>query len=253
MDSLILIKKEDIYPFYKSEYFFERMFRKYSYIFPINRSRKLAGLVADLMGDGHIQKHTSWRLDYTSKSKQELLRFEKELCSLFGIKGKIRPCTTNKYSKTFNYGVNVKPVALALHLCGAPKGAKVFQKFDIPSWILEDKEYFRAFIHRLFCCEGNVDYQKPAIELRMHKEKSIVSDGIKFFNKIKKYLKFYFDIITTNVFTGRSFSRKDGRETVEVRLKICRKEPVNKFVKEIDFPPQTSNKKRIFSILNGNL
>ena len=73
------------------------MLNKYDYLFPIKGSTKLAGIVADLIGDGHLQVHPKWRIDYTSKRLSELERFNTEIFLLFGYRGKIRKNTTNKY------------------------------------------------------------------------------------------------------------------------------------------------------------
>ena len=50
----------------------------------------LAGIVADIMGDGHLQGPPKWRMDYTSKDITELERFNNEIKGLFGYSGKIR-------------------------------------------------------------------------------------------------------------------------------------------------------------------
>ena len=252
--SKILVNKEDLRKFYVSDYFFDKMLKEREGIFPIIASQELAGLVADLMGDGHLQIGEKNRLDFTSKSKKELKRFESTIYNLFSVKGKIRPCTTNKFGKTFNYGVNCKPIALILYLIGVPKGAKVLQSFKIPSWILEDKEYFRIFVYRLFCCEGTVDYSaNPFIEISMNKEETILDTGFYFFNTIKNYLYTYFNITTNNVYKSTISIRKDKRITQSVRLKIKRKEDIKRFTQEIGFPNNTSKKRKLICTVKGNI
>lgn len=229
------------------------MLKKYEYLFPAKPSIELAGIVADLIGDGNLQGEPKWRFDFVSKDKNELNRFAKQIFELYKIKGKIRPCTTNKFGETFLYGVNCKPLARILYLSGVPYGAKVLTEFNIPSWILEDKEYFRSFINRLFYCEGTVDYSNsPFIEIKMYKADYLIANGVDFFETIKKYLFLYFGIISNNVYVnGKSF-RKDGIITLGVRLKIKRKKEVLRFVKEIGFPKKEVDRNKLMNIINRN-
>ena len=189
---------------------------------------KLAGIVADLMGDGHLQNPPKNRFDYTSKSIDELKRFESEIYNLFKIKGKIRRCTTNKY-KTYNYGVNNKKTALFLNSIGVPRGNKVLNKFLIPEWIMKDKLKFARFINRLFCCEAHVDINYPSIDIRMYKSSKLINDGIEFFNQIKNGLDKHYRIISTNPFLSGNNIRKDGVHTYGIRLKIKRKDSLKKY------------------------
>lgn len=234
----ILVDLEKIRPLYKSNKGFNLMLRRYKSLFPIKESVELAGIVVDIIGDGNLQGEPKWRFDYCSKDKEELNRFGKEIKQLFYIDGKIRACTTNPYGESYLYGVNCKPLARSLFLAGVPYGEKVMKYFIVPNWILQDKEYFRMFVFRLFCCEGTVDYSKNSfIELKMNKAEHLVDDGILFFQMIKDYLFYYFGIITNNIFLGEETTRrKDGLKTVRIRLKIKRKAKVKKFVKKIGFP-----------------
>lgn len=132
----------------------------------------MAGVVADLMGDGHLQGAPIWRVDFTSKSIKELKRFEKTINLLFNKKGVIRSCNSNKYGKTYNIGINCSPVSRILLLCGVPQGQKVLTNFIVPKWILSDKECFKKFCQRLFTCEGSIlkeTDRKPRIRLEMWK------------------------------------------------------------------------------------
>src|SRR3989344_2565483 len=158
----ILVSKEDIKQFYITERGFNSMLKKYAYLFPIKGSKELAGLVADIMGDGNLQGYPKWRFDFCSKSKETL--------NIFGV--------------SYLYGVNCKRLSKSLYYIGVPSGEKVTQGFKIPNWILEDKEYFREFISRLFICEGSVDYSAPSVKLGMSKIIPLLNDGFYFFNQI---------------------------------------------------------------------
>jgi len=96
-----------------------------------------------------------------------LERFNDQIKCIFGIEGKARECTTNFY-KTYNLGVNNKPLARILAQVGVPIGNKTNVKFLIPYWIIEDKNNFARSINRLFSCEGSVDIKSSCIELIMH-------------------------------------------------------------------------------------
>ena len=195
------------------------------------------------MGDGHLQHPPKNRLDYTSKSIKELNRFGKEIYDVFKINGKIRKCSTNKY-KTYNYGVNNKTLALFLHSIGVPAGAKVFQDFRVPKWILQDRRFFARFINRLFSCECGVDVSSKCIEIRMHKSLNLLKEGIGFFNDIRFYLGKYYDIRTTKPFLAGDLSlRRDGHHTKGIRMKIKNKESLINFQKFISIEDKEKQKK----------
>lgn len=142
----MIVNEKELLTYYFNSVRGKNALSKYKTKLPFKPSEQMAGLIGDIFGDGHLQGDPKWRIDYTSKSKDELKRFEKEIIDVFNVWGKIRECKTNTYGKTFNYGVNYKAVAITLHLFGAPSGNKVLQNFDIPQWILENKKFFRRFI-----------------------------------------------------------------------------------------------------------
>lgn len=230
-----LISYQDTLKTYKSRIHGIRALSKYKDWFPLKSSPELSAIAADLMGDGHLQDEPKLRLDYTSKSIEELNRFNQEIFKLFGLKGKIRDCKTNTYG-TKNLGINNKPLVRVLKLAGVPAGNKVLQDFAIPSWILNDKNNFSRFINRLFSCEGCVDISSKCIEIKMSKSLNLIEEGINFFKEIKFYLEKYFEIRTTNPFLeGRENLRKDGIRTKGIRLKIKNKESIRNFRKYIQF------------------
>ena len=171
---------------YKSKFHGREALKKYKQWFPIYPSSGLAGIVADLIFDGHLQLEPKLRLDYTSKSKNELRRFEAEIYNIFKLNGKIRACTSNKFSKTYNYGVNCKPLARVLILLGVPTGAKVLKPFRVPRWIIKNEHCFRIFVKRMFDCEGSIWNKKYSwIGIEMWKERRLIKNGIEFFNDIR--------------------------------------------------------------------
>ena len=239
----VLLTYDEVLATYKNKQSGKKALVRYRALFPIRSSARVAGIIADLMGDGHLQPWPKLRIDYTSKSTIELQRFNNEIHAFFGVKGRVRKCTTNRYG-TKNIGVNNKPLARTLGLLGVPAGNKVFQRFPIPTWILNDKAYFARFINRLISCEGCVDTKNRYIELKMYKTTELLEDGMVFFRQIKQGLKNHFGIETTEPFLeGRTNRRKDGRTTKGIRIKIKRKEAVKRFYEHIGIEDKKKHKK----------
>ena len=214
--SNILVNKTNFVNSYEIKECGFKAYEKYRCWFPVKPSERLAGIIADLMGDGHIQGNGPWRLDFTSKYKKELLRFENEIYSLFKVKGKIRPCTTNKYS-TYNYGVNCKPLIKILEICGAPSGAKVLKSFKISDWIINNKKYYKSFIKRLFLCEGHLG--KNEIKIEMAKAEYLIKDGIV---KAKEFAYRAKDLLL-NSFGFVDLMLRKGMEAVDLHRRLAKK------------------------------
>ncbi len=65
-----LVTLENLVGGYEKPYLIDYM--KIGGWLPIFPSKELAGIVADLMGDGHIQGKPRWKFDYTSYSTKNL-------------------------------------------------------------------------------------------------------------------------------------------------------------------------------------
>jgi len=251
-----LVTVENVLNLYKSKLQGRESIESRSSWFPIFASPQLAGVVADLMCDGNLQGDPKWRFDFTSKNISELERFRDVIFNLFGVKGKIRLCVTNKFGKTFNFGVNCKLLGRILYLTGVPPGCKVKKEFLVPKWIIEDEECFRAFIKRVFDCEGcvSVEGNGSFIDLGMSKAENLIENGIRFFEQIKKALKDFFEIETTNIFLLTYVNiRKDGIRTRVIKLRIKRLQSLINFWREIGFdnPVKQNKLKTILAIRNG--
>ncbi|MFH1326688.1 MAG: hypothetical protein ABIH59_01005 [archaeon] len=234
----IILRYKDFLKTYKTRGYRIKHLDDYKYLFPIKSNKILAGIIADLICDGNLQKgRDRWRIDFTSKSKKELRRFENEIYTLFRKRGKIRKCTTNKLGKTYNLGVNCSPITRILFLCGAPAGQKVLIPFNIPNWIKKDKKHFKRFSQRVFSCEGSIMYEAnrklPQIRLSMWKAEN-VKEKITFIRELATYLNKHFDIKSTVTLQKRFNLRKDGIITKPLRMYITG-ESVIKFNKEIGF------------------
>jgi len=238
----ILVNYEDLLNTYKSKPAGLLASQKYQDWFPIKKSSVLAGIIADLMGDGHLQGKPKLRLDYTSNSKEELERFNSKIYQLFNIQGKIRSCTTNNYG-TMNLGINNAILTRTLILLGVPSGAKVNKNFSIPNWILTNKNYFSRFVNRLFSCEASIDVKYKCIDFKMHKNKDIAKEGKIFFEQIRFYLQKHFNITSTNVFLSGENKKANGETSVGLRFKIKNKQSLINFYKYIKFDEKEKQNK----------
>lgn len=232
-----ILRYNDFLKTYKTRTYRIRHLENYKYLFPIKSNRILSGIIADLICDGNLQGDPKWRIDFTSKSIDELKRFEKEMIYLFKINGKIRKCVSNRYGKTYNLGINCSPITRILYLCGVPSGQKVLIPFSIPKWIINDKENFKRFAQRVFSCEGGITYEPhrklPQIRLEMWKADK-VNEKINFVEEIGIYLNKYFGIKSTVIKRKVYNIRKDGIITRPTRMYITGESVIN-FQKEVGF------------------
>jgi len=211
--------------------------KKFEKMFPVKSSPLLAGIVGDLMGDGHLQGDPKWRIDFTSKEQSDLKSFENRFKRLFGVGGKIRKCTSNQYSNSFNLGINCAPVARILSKIGVPSGEKVLQNFEIPLWIKSEKECFREFCRQFFTCEGTIMHEEkrksPQIRLENWKSESLTRPN-KLIEELCFYLEDYFKIRTTVSSPSAKCCRKDKVITRPTRIYILG-DSVKLFSNEIGF------------------
>ncbi|NYZ80013.1 hypothetical protein H0N95_02055 [Candidatus Micrarchaeota archaeon] len=239
-----LVTKESFESVYSSDFQAKFQSSVYSRWFPLYPSEELSGLIADITGDGHLQGLPKWRFDYTSASKQELKRFENSLFKTFGIKGKARKCSTNKFGETFNYGVNCKPLSRVLFLCGAPAGNKTNTAFKVPGWISADKKLFSAYCRRLFSCEACVEVKEKSITIEMYKREDLASSHKDYMQSLSDLLQKHFNIKTTRVFGySRRNKRKDGTISKPLKFKIKNKDSIIKFYNEIGFDDKQKQRK----------
>jgi len=234
----IILRYSDFLETYKTRGYRLNHLQKYKKLFPIKSSPILAGLVGDLISDGHLQGNPIWRMDFTSKNIDELNSFNKRMKSLFGIDSKIRKCTSNKYSESFNLGINCAPVTRIFWKIGVPSGQKVIKSFELPVWIKSDRKCFKEFCRHLFACEGTIMHEKkrksPQIRFEHWKSENFFKSGEVFVGNICLYLEKYFGIKTTITFPKQRGNRKDGIVTRPIRVYMLG-ESVRIFSSEIGF------------------
>lgn len=247
----IIVRYRDLLETYKTRSHRIRHLENYKKFFPLKSSEVLAGIVGDLISDGHLQGDPKWRIDFTSKNIPELNDFERRMNLLFETSGKIRECRTNKFGKTFNLGINCSPIARVLLLSGVPDGQKVLKDFSIPDWIKKDKKCFREFCKRVFSCEGCIMHEPrrklPQIRLELWKAQGIKNSLM---HELASYLNKHFNIKST-LKVQKSFNkRKDGVITRPIRLYIVG-ESIKIFFKEVGFEGWKQD--RLRDIMGANL
>jgi len=191
---------------------------RYGNLFPVKPSSSLAGIVADLTGDGHISQGL---IQYISKYRNEVLRFRDEFNHLFNKVGKIRRGPTSK--NTWECVIGNNALVKILNFSGVPFGNKTTQKFEVPRWILDgSKEIKSRYVQRLFDCEGSVFFQNKKrirIRLQLYKLSDYETNLRDYLNQIRKMLS-EFGIKTTNLtYTGLT-KRKDGSVSKGIEFEI---------------------------------
>lgn len=222
--------------------------KKYKHWFPIYSSPKLAGIVADVTGDGHVGQGI---VQFISKDKENVIRFEKEVKNLFDVKSKIRKSPSNK--NTWECLIGGNAFSKILRLSGAPFGDKVKTGFCVPEWIFYgSKDVKKRYVQRLFDCEGSVILQEKAkriiIKINMYKSSALASTNMNFLNQIKSILS-DFGIKTTNCSIAGYTKRKDGITTIGYEFQFYgtrnNMESVKNFKESIDFESRNKKEKLI--------
>ena len=234
----IILRYRDFLETYKTRGYRLNHLEKYRGLFPIKSSPVLAGLFGDLISDGHLQGDPIWRMDFTSKNMDDLDSFNERIKELFGVNSKIRKCTSNKYSESFNLGINCAPVARIFLKLGVPCGQKVMKGFELPSWIKSDKKCFREFCRHLFACEGTIMHNKrrksPQLRFEHWKAEKYFEQGKNFVEDICLHLDVYFKIKTTIGFPKQRGNRKDGIVTRPIRVYVLG-DSVKRFFSRVGF------------------
>lgn len=220
---------------------------RYRSLFPIKSSSHLAGIVADLTGDGHISQGL---IQYISKYKNETLRFRDEFNFLFDKKGKIRKGPTSK--NTWECVIGNNALVKILNFSGVPFGNKTIKKFEVPGWVLNGNKNIRSrYIQRLFDCEGSVFLQNKRrirIKIQLYKLSDYESNLRKYLNQIRKMLS-EFGVKTTNLTYTGIIKRKDNTISKGLEFEIYGTKKnllsILNFQKHINF--ETKRKAKILS------
>ncbi|MGC9310076.1 MAG: hypothetical protein ACP5D2_05300 [Candidatus Nanoarchaeia archaeon] len=231
-----ILRYNDFLLTYKTRGYRLKHLEEWKKFFPIKASPEISGVVGDIFCDGHLQANPKWRIDFTSKDLGELKRFNNSFYNIFKIKGKVRECKYNSFSKSYNLGINCAVVSRILFLLGVPTGEKVLRLFDVPAWIKQDKECFKLFCRRCFTCEGTImhDGRKiPQIRMEFWKQKDLIKKD-KFVKNIAKCLEYHFSIDSSIGYPNSRCIRRDKIITRPIKLYLMGKNVI-KFYSQVGF------------------
>ncbi len=195
--------------------------------------KDLAGIGSYLTFDGHIY-NTLKGLMYSSKNIGDLKDFEKLIFNRFKIKGKYHLNSGGSRNQTHKFYVFNKVICKKLVDIGFPKGDKTNQKFSVPKWIRNNKEFSREYLRIAFLCEGSMKEKRknPRIKINLAKTEEFLEAGISFMNELKEMLN-VFGIRTTECgLCGKRIRKKDNQVSQDIRFRVITSDN-NRFIKEI--------------------
>jgi intein/homing endonuclease len=251
----ILLTKEKLISTYRNTKLGFHYANKHSYLFPLRASPLLAGLVADITGDGHLGRGL---IQFISKDKSDAARFKKNFDLIFKHKSRIRISPSTK--KTWECLIGSNTLYRIFALLEVPVGYKTVNKFGVPKWIKNgSKEIKKEYLQRIFTCEGSVRFQNSRriiIKFEMLKDEKILKSLEDYLQEIKNML-LEFDVKTTNLMFAGSNIRKDGRKSIGLSFEIQGTaknfDSMLSFYREINFDTSLKKKKlkRYLSALNA--
>lgn len=215
---------------------------------PIYESSELALLVAKGIGDGSIETN-KMRFSYWNTEPALI----KEVCESVGVAiGKTRVTITKL--KDGRIQAKFSPfIGFVLHFAGVPIGNKTLQSFDVPGWIVKNrnKKVKTAFLRGLFDDEGCVSYTKKSrtrrILLALGKSKKCKKSLLNFLDTVCNILN-EFEISTGSITLQKEYTASCAK--VMLRFGIYNKENIEKFAQRIRLTHP--EKKRTFAIISNS-
>ena len=198
---------------------------------PIKESPELALLVAKGMGDGTIETK-KMRFSYCNTEPALI----KEVCESVNIAMGETRATITKLKDGLIQAKFSPFVGFALHFAGVPIGNKTLQSFDVPNWIVKnkDKKIKAAFLRGLFDDEGCVNYHKKSrtrrIVLALGKSREYEKSLFNFLDEICSILK-EFEISVGDITLQEEYN--GGCAKMMLRFGIYNKENIEKFGQKI--------------------
>jgi DNA-binding transcriptional regulator WhiA len=190
--------------------------------------------MAYLTFDGHLYKDLS-AFFLSSRRIKNLKEFERIIKRKFGMNGKYKLNSGGIKNNTHKFIIFNKKISKELHKLGVPKGDKVIQNFNIPTWVSSSKEFSKEYLEIAFLCEGCNKDEKgrtPRIQINIAKTEDIIDSGLRFMNNLRKMLK-NLGINTTKCYiTGKRSRKTDGKISKDIKFRIDIKDN-HKFIKQI--------------------
>jgi len=182
----------------------------------------LVRCLAFVFGDGHINFKGTETIFTGFKDDLECLKYELE--NNFKIKCRMKPASGAAYHL-------IAPATLTriLLAMGAPRGNKIVQKFQLPSWLIKSPKKIKTeFLSTLFGNESNAIVRdsntKNAFyppQFSMNKSVEYEKSHVIFLTRIKELLK-EFEIGTTKIKKFNLHTRKDGTKVWRYSFNIDR-------------------------------
>jgi len=211
----------------------------------LTKNPKLARIVADLTGDGHLQIN-KWRYlaSFYSKNLEEINAVKQRFFELFGVKAKIYvDNSTSKKSpnstKRYKLFIISKPVCEFLRKIGTPVGNKTNNSFIVPDWIFNGtSEIQSSYLRGLFDNEGSIHTTRGKklrwrISFGMAKNSILLDSGINYFEQLRLMLS-RFGVKSSPVRHFKLNTRKDGSLSRGLHIDI-EKHSFRNFFKYVGF------------------
>lgn len=196
--------------------------------------KDMARIASYLTFDGHLYKDLKGFL-YSSKNKKDLEDFEIIINRKFSLPARYHLNSAGSHKQTHVIYFFNKIVCEYLFKIGIPKGSKVIQKFGVPKWIVDSKEFSREYLKIAYLCEGSIEKEKgrnPRIAINTAKCEEILDSSISFMNTLRIMLK-KFEINSTDChIVGRRIRKRDNKISRDIRFRI-KTDDNNKFISEI--------------------
>ena len=216
--------------------------------FPNERTAKIVGF---LHGDGYLCKDLR-SFGFVSSELNMLLKIKNDVEKEFKIKGKIKKKRNIGdieiiYNKsfivkrvTYNLCFNNKSICSLLFKLGVPRGKKIYQNYDIPSWVMKgNKNIQKTFLQGLFDSElsnaristfkGHKDnLSSPRMD--MCKTKNLENNLRKYLIQIKILLENFG--VTSKITYPREYINKKISLTLSIHNKLSN---IYNFIEKIGF------------------
>lgn len=205
--------------------------------FPKNAFKKdkdLAAILSYITFDGHLYKDLKG-FYFSSKNIKDLEDFVEIIKRKFGLPPRYHLFNSGSRNQTHAVYFFNKPICNYLLKMGAPKGDKVIQKFDVPKWIVNSKEFSREYLKIAYLCEGSLGKEKgrnPRITINTAKCIDIIDSGINFMNTLRKMLKKFKIGSNELYFFGIRKRKRDNKISKDIRFRINVQDN-DKFIREI--------------------
>ena len=219
-------------------------------------SPRLARIVADITGDGHLQLK-GWRglVSFYSNEPEEIYRINKDFVTLFGINGHVyednRKTRKNTQYKIFFIS---KDLAKFFQKIGVPPGNKSNAVFEIPEWVQKGSGKIKSgYLRGMYSGEGYIYSTRQKenklrwrIGIEQYKNEKLKEVGKNFMEQLRAMLS-ELGIKSSPPRIDGSNIRKDGTKSIGIRFDI-EKSSFGNFYKHVGFDSRKKQEKLILAL-----